>query len=130
MCERGYALPSVLIILTILFGAATLTLGAVNVGVEESGHYADHQYAVVLAKSGFAEGVSRLERDKAYGGSDGWRGIASGQYRHEVSKISDQQWKIVAWGQAGRYEKKLSGTVSFDPDTGKCIAEEYKLVLE
>lgn len=130
MCERGYALPSVLIILTMLFGAATLMLGAVNVGVEESGHYADHQYAVVLAKTGFEEGASRLEQDKAYSGASDWRRAEAGQYRYEVTKVSDQQWGIAAWGQAGRHEKKLAGTVSFDPVTGELVAEEYKLVLE
>lgn len=128
MNERGYALPTVLIIITFLFAIATIILASTRFVFVETTDYHDHQRSLLLAKSSFEMAVAEISHNPDYSGSGGWVSEQSDAiYWIEVKKVTDSKRKVETKGKVGGYEKGFSGEIEIDVLTGKIVAKKYWL---
>lgn len=127
--EDGYVLPTVLIILALIFGVSTLLLGQIHSDVAVKSKYLDYEHCLFTAKTAMAQCQGELAADPAYTGTSQQVTLSDGgSYMITVKKTSEtlRFVEITAFYKA--YTKKYNGSAEIENGTGKLLSFSVKLV--
>lgn len=127
--NKGFVLPSVLVVLAIVFCISAILLSKITLSVKENAEYRDHQHCLMIAQSALEECKANIDADPAYSGTNGVLTTADGgSYSIQSQKMSDVLLQITVKGMYKKYTKILSGQAILDPETHQITS--FNILLE